>query len=64
MISQDYTKEMGLKPVAKKVPMPLAIAILVAILAGVGWFVAQAASFHGASSSQESPAATAQAPAK
>jgi len=42
----------------------LAIAILVAILAGVGWFVAQAASFHGASSSQESPAATAQAPAK
>ncbi len=64
MISQDYVKEMGLKPVAKKVPLPLAIAILVVIFAGVGWFIARATNLHGASSSQESPHVAVQAPAK
>ena len=64
MISQDYVKELGLKPVAKKVPLPLAIAILVVVFAGVGWFVAKATNSHGASSSQENQPAAVQAPAK
>jgi len=64
MISQDYVKELGLKPVAKKVPLPLAIAILVVILGGVGWFVARATNSHGASSSPENPPVAVQAPAR
>lgn len=64
MISQDYVKELGLKPVAKKVPLPLAIAILVVIIAGAGWFVARATNLHGATPTQGNPPAAAQAPAK
>lgn len=37
MVSRDYTKELGLEPATRKVPWPIAAAILAAA-AGLMWF--------------------------
>ena len=37
MVSRDYTKELGLKPSAPRIPLPVGIAILVVAGAAV-WF--------------------------
>lgn len=37
MVSRDYTKELGLKPATRTVPLPVAIVILF-LLAGLVWF--------------------------
>lgn len=42
MVSRDYTKELGLKSHTKKVPMPIALAILAAFFAVVWYGVSQA----------------------
>lgn len=57
MVSRDYTEELGMAPRTKRVPMPVALAIIGVIAAGVWYGVSRVADGNTGHQSKGEPAA-------